>query len=221
MTDLVPAVVLQVFESNHTTNEGLGFSLLPWKHSPCYTYSRIDAREMCWWSTLTCKRDDKFFDGYQRWDELHDSFEWGTQFYELYALWNMEHKRCMVNSRILCWPRCESQQVIYSKCEHKETFKMSTHHSRSLGNVKVSKGIMFPPLTQALNQTNRSYFQEHDLMIHGDGVKGASPMSPRGLEEELRTRRGSSTRPMTSRKEQMNARAAEELKELQVLYDFL
>ncbi|XP_001200412.3 GRIP and coiled-coil domain-containing protein 2 [Strongylocentrotus purpuratus] len=93
---------------------------------------------------------------------------------------------------------------------------MSTHHSRSLGNVKVSKGIMFPPLTQALNQTNRSYFQEHNLMIHGDGVKGAPPMSPRGLEEELRTRRGSSTRPMTSsRKEQMNTRAAEELKELQ------
>nr|XP_054748866.1 golgin subfamily A member 4-like isoform X1 [Lytechinus pictus] len=93
---------------------------------------------------------------------------------------------------------------------------MSSHHSRTLGNVKVNKGIMFPPLTQALNQTNRSYFQEHNLMIHGDGVKGAPPMSPRGLEEELRTRKGSSTRPMTSaRIEQMNARAAEELKELQ------
>lgn len=172
----------------------------------------MDAREMCWWSTLTCKRDDQFFYGYQRWDELHDSFEWGTQLYEIYALWNMEHKRCLV--KVSRWSTA-------SKWEHKETFKMSTHHSRSLGNVKVSKGIMFPPLTQALNQTNRSYFQEHDLMIHGDGVRGAPPMSPRGLEEELRTRRGSSTRPMTSRKEQMNARAAEELKELQVLYDFL
>lgn len=95
---------------------------------------------------------------------------------------------------------------------------MSSHHSRTLGNIKMNKGIMFPPLTQALNQSNRSYFQEHHLMVHGDGVKGATPiMSPRGLDGELKGRRGSgSSRPLTtSRAEQINAKAAEELKELQ------
>ncbi|XP_071502636.1 uncharacterized protein [Diadema antillarum] len=80
----------------------------------------------------------------------------------------------------------------------------------------MSKGIVFPPLTQALNHTNRSYFQEHSLMVQGDALQN-SPMSPRGLEEELRGRRGSVTgRPVTSsRLEQANVKLAEELKDLQ------
>ena len=85
--------------------------------------------------------------------------------------------------------------------------KMSSHHARTLGNVKMNKGIMFPPLAQAINNTNKSFFQEHNLMVHGDGVKGV-PVSPRGSS--------SSGRPLTSRTEQANAKAAEELRELQV-----
>ncbi|XP_038060775.1 myosin heavy chain, non-muscle-like [Patiria miniata] len=89
------------------------------------------------------------------------------------------------------------------------TSPRANHNGRTLGNVRLgNKSTLFPPLTKTLADSNKAYFQEHHLMIHGDAL--STP--PKATEEIVSPRSMTSTRPLTSRSD---PNSKPELKDLQ------
>ncbi|XP_071789664.1 uncharacterized protein [Asterias amurensis] len=92
------------------------------------------------------------------------------------------------------------------------TTPRSNHTGRTLGNVRVgNKSTIFPPLAKTLSDSNKAFFQEHRLMIHGDAL--STPSKSPVKEELISPRSVTSSRPLTSRSDP-SSRAQEEMKDL-------